>query len=185
MRRRAFYDSGMNYRSYIRSNPARSLVLAAALASLIILSAALVSQYGFGLFPCELCIFQRIPYAMIAALGLASAWLIRTERALATVALLCVMLFAADAAIAVYHTGVELKIFPGPSGCTADNSREQTLEEMRRAIMEAQLVPCDQAMAYFMGLSMAAWNALAATVLAVGTGVLLRRIRRRQKGLVP
>ena len=42
------------------------------LMSAAILGAALVSQYGFGLYPCDLCIKQRIPYAVLIVLGMAS-----------------------------------------------------------------------------------------------------------------
>lgn len=162
---------------FIKANPPRALLLAALLASALILGVALVSQYGFGLFPCELCILQRIPYAVIIVLAGMGAYSLRTQRRLMMVAALCAALFAVDAGIAAYHAGVELHIFPGPSGCTADNSKEQTLEEMRRAIMEAQLVPCDQPMVHVLGLSMAAWNAVAAALLAGGMAAALLRLR--------
>ena len=74
-----------------------------------------------------------------------------------------------------------MKIFAGPSACTSDAKTGQTLEEMRAAIMNAQLVPCDQPMAKFLGLSMAMWNAIAAGVLAVGSFVLAQKCHRRQQ----
>lgn len=92
----------------------------------------------------------------------------------------CLFLFAVDAGIAGYHSGVEAGIFPGPSGCTNNSTGEMTLEEMRAAIMNAALVPCDQPMGYFLGLSFAGWNALGATCAFL---ILLYALRKTGKGV--
>ncbi|MBY0408402.1 MAG: disulfide bond formation protein B [Rickettsiales bacterium] len=48
-------------------------------------------------------------------------------------------------------------------------------------MLNAELVSCDQPRAHFLGLSMAAWNALAALGCGVFTLALLQRVRRRSK----
>lgn len=138
----------------------RRLVWLAAAYSAVMLAVALVSQYGFGLYPCELCLAQRVPYALIVALGV-GAWLVRSPKVWMWMALGVTALFFVDAGIAYYHFGVELHIFKGPSACTA-STEPQTLEEMRAALLNAALVSCDQPMLHVLGLSMAGWNALAA-----------------------
>lgn len=136
-------------------------------ASVTFLGTALISQYFFGLHPCELCIKQRIPYAIIAGLGAVFLWPKWSEKALKYVVLLCIALFLVDAGIAIYHAGIEAGVFVGPSSCTTSAKGPQTLEEMRAEIMGAELVPCDQPMEKLLGLSMAAWNAVAALTSAV------------------
>jgi disulfide bond formation protein DsbB len=42
-----------------------------AAASALIVGSALISQYGFGMHPCKLCITQRWPYAIAIVLGVA------------------------------------------------------------------------------------------------------------------
>lgn len=159
--------------------PMRLVVWGAALASAAFLSFALVSQYGFGLFPCELCLAQRVPYALILLLGGVAA-AVRRPKLLSALAAACALLFAADAGIAGYHAGVERHWFPGPSACTA-STEAQTLEEMRRAILEAELVSCDQPMAYMLGLSMAEWNGIAASASALLTLWGMRRAQRKAR----
>jgi disulfide bond formation protein DsbB len=144
----------------------RNLLLFSAVASALLLGAALVAQYGFNLHPCELCMKQRYPYVAIMAVGLLSAAIYRSKPAFLA-AVLCVLLFLLDGGIAFYHTGVEFGWFPGPADCSNPATGDLTIEEMRRQIMEAPLVPCSQAMAYVFGLSLAAWNAIAAFSLAV------------------
>ena len=168
----------MDHLYFFKNKPTRSLVLFASFASAAFLSFALIGQYGFGLHPCELCILQRYPYALITVIGIAAFFLVKSERMLGYVAFLCGTLFLIDAGIAGYHAGVELGVFPGPSACTSNSTPGESLEEMRKAIMNAALVPCDQPMAHFLGLSMAAWNGITATLTAIFTFAMLRRIRR-------
>lgn len=141
----------------------RDILLISALLAAGALATALMAQYGFLLHPCHLCLLQRYPYALIIAVGLAGAYLIKNPTRQRHLVLLCALLFLGDAAIAGYHAGVELDIFKGPDGCSASDSGAQTLEEMRAAILNAPLVSCKQAMAHVFGLSLAAWNMIAAT----------------------
>ncbi len=156
----------------------RLLILMAA-ASLAMLAAALIGQYGFGWYPCDLCLKQRYPYAAIIVLGLVGAWFVKSPKALFSIACLCVLLFVADAGVAFYHTGVEMQWFTGPTACSNTNTGEQTLEEMRAAIMNAPLVSCDQAMATIFGLSLAAWNFIAATCFSLLSICVLVSLRKR------
>lgn len=145
----------------------REILLAQALCAAVSLSCALVAQFVFYLHPCELCLLQRYPYVLVLIIALGAAWRVRSERLQCYAVLVVVLLFALDASIAFYHTGVEMDIFKGPDACSNSSSGEQTLEEMRAAIMNAPLVSCKQAMAYFAGMSMAAWNGLAASSYAL------------------
>ena len=172
----------MNLRHYCRTESLRALLFAASGASACFLSLALAGQFGFGLHPCELCLAQRVPYAAVAMLGLLAGLYVRGEKNLYRVAVLCGLLFIADGGIAAYHSGVESGLFKGPSACTNNDKPGQTLEEMRAAILHAQLVPCDQPMVYVFGLSMASWNVVAATAASIATFAALVRIRRRRDG---
>ncbi len=175
-----YTTEGMCFSGCIQKLTLRALVMLMGLAAAGLLGVALVGQYGFSLHPCELCLYQRYPYALIALLGLA-AWFIASPKLLKCMALLGVALFLLDGGIAIYHAGVELGWFPGLAGCSNHASQGQTLEQMRAEIMHAPLVTCDQAMIHVWGLSMAAWNAMAALVLAVVSGFLLVKLNKVQR----
>ncbi len=145
-------------------------LLAAAL-----IGAALVFQYGFGYAPCELCHWQRYPYyalialtpALLSARGggraaarLRDAWLLAAAIA-----------FLGSGAIGVYHAGVELHWWAGPSQCTGALSLPADPEAALRALAAKPVVRCDQPALLIFGLSMAAWNALIG--LAAGLAALL------------
>lgn len=150
-------------------------LLIALAAAATALAGALIGQYGFSLYPCELCIYQRYPYGMIIAVA-GLALLISRFRRVAL--MLCALLFVMDAGIALYHSGVELDIFEGPTTCSASGKGEQTLEELRAEILGAPLVTCKQAMAYFFGLSMAMWNVLFASFMSIVMMVIIYKRRR-------
>ena len=109
--------------------------------------AALISQYGFGYPPCELCLLQRYPYAAVCALALLA---LLAPRFTTLLAWLSVIGFVTTAGIAVFHVGVEQSWWEYASACSS----------LRDAIMGAPLVSCSQETFIFLGLSMAAWNAL-------------------------
>ena len=87
-------------------------------ASVLVLGAALVSQYWGGLEPCELCLLERWPWWIAIAIA-GAAWMTGGRLALPVPAILLAIVFLASAGIALYHVGVELHWFAGPSACTA------------------------------------------------------------------
>jgi disulfide bond formation protein DsbB len=123
----------------------------------VLLGGALGFQYWGGLFPCEMCWWQR--YAHIAALGFAAAALVMPLR---SVRLLLVALaglgIAASALIAGYHAGVEYHWWQGFTACTS-NVRFGSGDPLA-AIMAAPTVRCDEVQWQLAGVSLAGFNFL-------------------------
>ena len=134
--------------------------LVALLVPLALLGGAYTSEYGFGLYPCELCWWQR--YALFAALvpailaillpaGAARVWAVR----LAGLAIL------ASGIIGGFHAGVEYGWWEGFTQCTT-----LAIPEGRNAldaIMDAPTVRCDEVQWSLFGVSLAGWNFLFST----------------------
>ncbi len=145
-------------------------LLAAALAA-ITLGAAFIAQYGFGLAPCQLCLWQRWPYAAAILLGLA-AW--RNAKLRPWLLGLTGLAFLATSGIGAFHTGVEYGWWKGLESCGGGGTA-QSIEALRAQIMSAPIVRCDEVAFRFLGLSMAAWNALWGLALALLTLSFARR----------
>jgi disulfide bond formation protein DsbB len=133
-----------------------------------LLAGALGSQYIGGLYPCEMCYWQRWPHGVaivLAALAFvrpaASSW----SRALTLLAALAI---AVSGAIGVYHAGVEAKIFEGFAQCTAFAKGTSTVDLLKQ-ITHTPLVRCDEVQFSFLGISMAGWNA----ILSLGGAALI------------
>ena len=103
----------------------------------LVVPAALVigafgSQYLGHLYPCEMCWWQR--YAHMAAIVLALVAFSAPadfSRSRAFV-LLAAAAIAVSGGIAVYHAGVELKIFEGVTTCTATAHGTNTAELLQQ-----------------------------------------------------
>jgi disulfide bond formation protein DsbB len=136
------------------------------------LAVALIAQYGFGLAPCQMCQWQRWPYFAALPLALAawrwpSRWLVGALAAL----------FALDAAIAVFHAGVEWKWWTGITECSGGGLEATSVEALKAQIMGAPVVRCDEAALVVLGLSMAGWNAVFAA--AMTAALAMTALRRR------
>ena len=135
-----------------------------------LLGGALYSQYVGGLYPCEMCYWQRWPHGiaiLLAMVALASPLEAARTR---LIVLLAALLIAISGAIGVYHAGVELGWWEGITTCTATGAR--SLQD----ILHTPLIRCDQVQWSFLGISMAGWNAIISLIgAATIAGLALRK----------
>lgn len=137
-----------------------------------LLGGALVSQYVFGLYPCEMCWWQRYPHFAAIALALLGFALKPARRPLALAALAVLV----SGLIGAFHAGVEYGWWKGITGCASavDLSGGDPLA----AIMNAEIVRCDVAPWTFLGVSLAGWNFLFSSAGALIVFALLAKSRR-------
>ena len=165
-------------------NTGREAIGAASLARLIalvlpfaLLAGALGSQYIGGLYPCEMCWWQRYAHMVAFAMALI-AFTTRANtprsRALTWLAALAI---AVSGAIAVYHAGVEARVFEGFTTCTA-LARSASAADMLKQITAAPLIRCDQVQFRFLGISLAGWNAILSLGGAAAIVTLMLKGRR-------
>jgi len=129
-------------------NQARALALAIPAG---LLGGAYVSQYVFGLFPCEMCWWQRWPhFAALAFAGL--SYLIVPARVWVALAGLAII---TSGLIGGFHAGVEYGWWEGITGCSTLPSAVDVMD-----VSAAPLVRCDVAPWSLFGVSLAGWNFL-------------------------
>ena len=155
--------------------PRRFALILVGVGSAAALGVAFVYQYVLGHPPCHLCLLERYPYvlALLAGFfGIVTGWV---RPAL----LASVLVLAVNVGLSAYHVGVEEGVFALPGSCVA-GTMAGTVDELRAQLATA-LPTCDQAVNALFGLSLAAWNGVAALVLALiaMTGFLAPRERFR------
>ena len=122
-------------------------------APVFLLGGAYLSQYGFGLVPCEMCWWQR--YALFAAVVLGvSTWL----KPVCGLLWLAALALAASSAIGGFHAGVEYGWWEGLTACTIAPGTAGG--DPLAAILDAKVVRCDVAPWSLAGISLAGWNFL-------------------------
>jgi disulfide bond formation protein DsbB len=152
--------------------------LVALLLPLALLGGAFGSQYIGGLYPCEMCWWQRYPHAvaiLLAALAFTAPAPSIRSRALT---LLAAVAIAVSGGIGVYHAGVELGVFEGFTNCTT-TAKAATTAELLKQLMKVPLIRCDQVQWSFLGISLAGWNAILSLSGAALVASLTLTARRR------
>ena len=143
----------------------RSASLSVAIAAAGLLAAVFVMEYGFGVAPCSLCLLQRWPHAAVIPLGTLAFLPTISDSVRCVLLLLCAAAFATTAGIGIYHVGVEQGIFAGPSACSGGITGD-SIEELRRKLMAAPVIRCNEVAWSLFGISLAGYNVLASTALA-------------------
>ena len=119
-----------------------------------LLGGALFSQYVGGLYPCEMCHWQRWPHGAAILLALGALFSPLDAARTRLLVLLAALAIAVSGAIGVFHAGVELELWEGITTCSTNGAT--SLED----ILNVPLVRCDQVQWTFLGISMAGWNAI-------------------------
>lgn len=141
-------------------------------------AALLIAALGFqaaGYAPCDLCILQRWPH-VAAVVVAALIWWTGRVRGLA---LLGMAAAGAAMGLAIYHAGVEMDLWEGPSHCTGTigNLATMSAQDLLTRLQSAPVVRCDEVAWRFAGLSMAGWNAVLSAGLAIVWGMAAKRAR--------
>jgi disulfide bond formation protein DsbB len=152
-----------------RPHPAVSAALAVAAGGVAVILGAYFFQYVLGVAPCELCLLQRKVYYVGIPLALVVAFVVSRQPprpvAIGGLGLLAVVMLVGTA-IAIYHSGVEWKLWAGPTDCTGPLGNfggpgTSILDMMDKT----KLVRCDQPTRYF-GVSLANANIVISLALA-------------------
>lgn len=146
--------------------------LIAILTPSLLLGGALVSQYVGGLYPCEMCMWQRWPH--LAAILLALSAIASRSRPPASALLtgLAALAIATSGAIGVFHAGVEYGWWEGLTACST-TATGGNAQDMLDSIMAAPITRCDVAPWSLFGISLAGYNAIVSLGAAAAVIALL------------
>ena len=125
---------------------------------------AYVIEYGLGHKPCNLCLYQRIPY--IISIFLIIEIIVIKKYIKITLALLSFTFFL-SACLAFYHFGIEQGFFNESFVCESKNlsrtmSSEQLLQELKK-----NTISCKNVSFQILGLSLATINSIFSIILSV------------------
>ena len=131
--------------------------------------ALLAGAYGFQYFgdlqPCVLCLYQRVPHAVVLGLALIAMFLAPRPAAAWAIggAGLAVLV---GAGIAGFHVGVEQHWWRGTAECGATAAGD-TLEALRAQLLAQPVVRCDEVAWSLFNVSMAGYNLAFSAALAI------------------
>jgi len=138
--------------------------LAAFIIPALLLGGAWGSQLIGGLFPCEMCHWQRWPHYAALAIAVLAYFVKPVRAVLVALAALAIL---TSGAIGVFHAGVEYHWWEGITTCTNTASGSGLSD-----IIKAPIVRCDTPQWALFGISLAGFNALFSTL----GGLLILRL---------
>jgi disulfide bond formation protein DsbB len=151
------------------------LVSAAALATVF------VFQFGFGILPCILCLWQRLPHAIAILLGGVGFGLARAAdparhpfrstpwATYTAIAALLLIDYLANTGLAAFHIGVEQHWWAGTEACTGGAPTGLSAEQLGAQLMATPVAHCDQIAWSLFGISLAGLNFILSFIMAIAS----------------
>ena len=124
------------------------------LSSFTILLSAYFIQYLLGYQPCNLCIIERVPYAL-SLIVLVFNHIFKKDQVFYSILLL--LIFSFSFLISVYHFGIEQGFISESNVCGSNNSDLTTKEEVLKSLQEINISCKDVAFKIF-GFSLTTYN---------------------------
>jgi disulfide bond formation protein DsbB len=156
------------------------LGLAALLGSGALLGGAYYFEYVEGLAPCDMCLWQRYPHMVTVAAGLIAVLAYAWPRFAFVFTLTAITALFVTAGIGVYHVGVEQHLWAGPQACSGRIPSGLSAAELKRYLLSARMVRCDEPAWSLFHVSMAGWNAIFSAGLATLLSLRVGRHIRQQ-----
>ena len=123
-------------------------------------------EYILGHKPCNLCLFQRLPYILIIFLIVLLLIFRNFER---LIFLFLSIIFLSGALLALYHFGIEQGIFSESFVCKGDDNDGTLNKEEILKQLKIRQISCKDVTFTMLGVSLATINTFVSTILAIIT----------------
>ena len=123
---------------------------------ILILTSALIIEYIFGYQPCNLCVIERLPYAISIIVLLFNYFFKKNQ---IFYSLLLILIFLFSILISIYHFSIEQGFIEESIVCTSKNLDLIVKEDIINSLQELSISCKDVAFKIF-GLSLTTYNIL-------------------------
>ena len=137
------------------------------LVSIIALVSALFIEYFLGHQPCNLCVFERVPYLLAIMIILFSFKFNQFEKFFI---LLLTIVFLVGAILSIYHLGIEQGFIQESLVCDLKNGSNLLSKEEILKQLEEKNVSCKDVTFKIFGLSLTSYNILISLLITIGAG---------------
>ena len=150
--------------------------------SLLISSSLLLGAYFLEfyllLFPCDLCIKQRIVHVFILILSFLIFPLYTFSKLKLIMLTILNLLWLVSSSLAFYHFGIEKKLWEGFSECSSNLIfNENTLDQL----LSKSPIRCDETQFELLNISLAGWNGILSMSIFIILSYLLYKIHMEKK----
>lgn len=163
------------YKMRYKNKSSEKIFLVFAFICIGVLLSAYYMEHFLGVTPCQMCLYERNIFMVVAAFSFLSFFLIPARFHSLTLIILG-FIFMGGALFAGYHVAIQQKWVALPAFCASnDFSALDSVDSLREQLLKTPLVRCDQVTWSLFGLSLAAYNALLSFILAITCWVWVGR----------
>ena len=144
---------------FLRKDPGDPVFIFTFIISIVAIATALFTEFYLGYAPCALCIYERIPYLVLAKISFWGFWATRFDRFWK----ICICLtFVTAIGLSGYHTGVERGWLNASKTCNPELHIPEKLSDAEAIeLMKKQpIATCSVAPFKVLTFSMTEWNLL-------------------------
>ena len=140
----------------------KKIYLSILIISILALISAYFIEYFLGYQPCNLCLLERIPYALSIIIILANFKIKFNDK---YILLVLIIIFVVSTLLSIYHLGIEQGLIEESFVCsTKDNlnlNKEQLLQELQK-----MNISCKNVAFTIFGLSLTTYNILLSVIIS-------------------
>ena len=135
------------------------------LISLVSLISAFFIEYGLGHQPCNLCLIQRIPYALSIILIIFNYFQKKNNEKF--IVLLLILTFSFSLITSLYHFGIEQGVFQESAVCGLKNASDIISKEELLKQLQEKNISCKDVTFRIFGFSLTTFNILLSFLIIV------------------
>ena len=135
------------------------------LISLVSLISAFFIEYGLGHQPCNLCLIQRIPYALSIFLIIFNHFQKKNNEKF--IVLLLILTFSFSLITSLYHFGIEQGVFQESAVCGLKNASDIISKEELLKQLQEKNISCKDVTFRIFGFSLTTFNILLSFLIIV------------------
>ena len=132
--------------------------------SLISIISAYFIEYILGHQPCNLCLIERIPYALSIILIITYFVFRKIEK---FIILLLILVFIFSFLISIYHFGIEQGFFEESAICGLKNAVDVTSKEELLKLLNEKTISCKDVTFKVFGLSLTSINMFLSLIISI------------------
>ena len=146
--------------------------------SIISLISAYFIQFILGHQPCNLCLIERIPYALSIILIIFNYTFFKNEQ---FIILLLVLIFSFSFIISFYHFGIEQGYFDESAVCTLKSASDNITKEEILEQLQLKTISCKDVTFRIFGFSLTTFNMILSLILVILLIDLFKNYEKYQK----
>ena len=146
--------------------------------SIISLISAYFIQFILGHQPCNLCLIERIPYALSIILIIFNYTFFKNEQ---FIILLLVIIFSFSFIISFYHFGIEQGYFDESAVCTLKSASDNITKEEILEQLQLKTISCKDVTFRIFGFSLTTFNMVLSLILVILLINLFKNYEKYQK----